>query len=48
MNQCVKRSVKEVLVAHEHFLAVHVNLSLRVLDLVDRDGNDAEDEEEGS
>ena len=39
-------SVEKLVVANEHLLVLHVNPALRVLDLVDRDGNDAEDEEE--
>ena len=40
-------SVEKLVVANEHLLILHVNPALRVLDLVDRDGNDAEDEEKG-
>ena len=38
--------LKQVVVADEHFFTLHVDLALRVLDLVDSDGHDAENEEE--
>ena len=38
--------VEKLLIANENLLILHVDLALRVLDLVHRDGYDAKDKEE--